>query len=156
MHVSSVPIHVSGIPLGYPYVIVQATVQNPSTFNGLHLKNVNYLVFVNSTSQAFNPPATGSTQIASFSSQVEKSIPPVNNMNITYAFQINPVIVSPLQTFLETHNSTTDLVTYVSVTLYFLSSVGTYTIPFCYQLPQNVFTICPPTLTAVSRGPSGG
>jgi hypothetical protein len=151
-----VTFHLDGTPLGYPYLILTASVYNPASFNGLYLNDATYGIFVNSTSQTFNPNATGSTQVAYTDATIQHIIPGTKSLNLTISLQVLPQIKDELNAFLNAHKNR-DLVTYVGANLYLHSAYATsYSNYYCYQLPEKVFSICPPRFTLVSRGPGGG
>lgn len=154
LQVDSVTFHLDGAPLGYPYLIVTASVYNPASFNGLYLNDVTYGIFVNSTSQAF-PSATGSTQVAYADTTIHRIIPGSKSLNLTFSLQVNPQIKDDLRRFLNAHNQT-DLVTYVGADLYLHTVYATsYSNTYCYQLPEKIFSLCPPRYTVVGRAPTG-
>jgi hypothetical protein len=139
LHVSNVFFHLDGQPLGYPFVVVAALVHNPSGFDGITLAYANYSVFVNSTSQPFN--VQGSSEVGMRDFPINQRIPQVGSLNLTKSFEILLDTKDQLSSFLNMTQS--NLIYFVGVTLYFQSTFGRYSIPFCYELPSNMFTICP-------------
>lgn len=148
LHVSNAIFHPENNTQRAPYVAILASVYNPAGYDQLFLSDSNYGVWVNSTGEAFNPPSTGSTEVGLGNSPIQHIIPGGGTLNISYDLPMIPSIVVPLHIFLNGHNRT-DLVTYVGVTLYFQSTFGRFSVPYCYLLPSNVFTDCPPPIEGV-------
>lgn len=147
MHVSSVAFHLDGQPLGHPYLIVAATVNNPGTYGGLRLTQIGYNVFVDSSNESFI--VQDSSAVAQTVIPYQGMIPAQGSLNVTNGLTPITDVVSQLQPFLDRHNQT-DLIEYVGLNLYFHSVYGNLSVPFCYRLPENRLTICP-----APRGPSG-
>ena len=144
LQVSQPNFHLDNGTLGYPYVVVPASVQNPSSYGGLYLTGANFGVFVNSTTEAFYPLVTRSEEVALSYKEVQNNVPAGSGLNLTFAVPIITSIVTPLHDFLNNHNSTSGtLITWIQVTLYFRSTYGPFNVGYCYQQPGNVSTICP-------------
>jgi len=152
LHIDRVTFNLGQNSVGYPYVAVFASVHNSAPFNGLMLSDANYGVYVNSTTEPFN--VHGSSEVGMSDSAFQRIIPGAGSLNMTYTFQILIDTNATLTLFLNKH--TTDLVKFVGVTLYFWSSFGRYSIPYCYQLPENILTICPPPRAAERGGAGAG
>lgn len=152
LRISSVAIHPDN-STGFPSVAIQASVFNPASYNGLRPIQAGYAVWVNSTSETFDP-GTGSTMIAQTTSSFDKPIPATGRLDLSFNVSILSAVVTPLRSFLGRHNM--DQVTNVQITLYFQSTYGKFIIPYCYLLPGQVLVpVCPPVLEAVSHRPGG-
>ncbi len=123
-------------------VIVQAAIRNPTGFNGMGLVSVIYVVQVNSTSEPFQ--GLGGLGVASGTVSYEAKnllIPPQGSLNITVVLSPPAEIVDSLKTFVNNHQS--DLEKFAAITIIVPSSFGRVLLPYCYQLPQHMFTTCP-------------
>jgi len=147
LRVSNVQFHLDGQPLGFPYLIVAATVFGPERYNDLTLSQLGFNVFVDSTNESF--AVQDSSAVAQTVFVTQDRIPLGDSLNITTAVGLISDVITPLHDYLDRHNQT-NLVTFVGVTLYFRSVYGSLSIPYCYQLPGNILTQCPPP-----RGPNG-
>jgi len=144
LKVSQPDFHLDNGTLGYPYVVVLASVHNPSSYGELYLSGANFGVFVNSTTEAFYPLVTRSEEVALSYREVQNNVPARSGLNLTFAVPIIISIVSPLHDFLNNHNATSGtLITWTQVTLYFRSTYGPFNVGYCYQQPGNVSTVCP-------------
>src|SRR5881296_1033258 len=144
LQVQKLTIQTDNGTLGYPHVIIAASIYNPSQYGGLFITDANYEVFVNSTSVAFTSPLH-SEEVAIQDRQILANAPARASLNITFVFALVAAAVPALRDFLSVHNSTSDLVTYVGVTIYLKSSYGRFSLPYCYLQPGNILTSCPPT-----------
>ncbi len=152
VYIENVTFHLDTTALGYAFVTVRASVDNPGDFNGLRVTDANYAVFVNSTSQSFS--VQGSTIIGMSDFTIQKTVPSRRSLNITVPLPLLSDVVSPLKTFISTHQA--DLVTFVGVTLFLDSSYGRLSIPYCYEIPGPVFAVCPPARPPPRGGFGGG
>ena len=104
LQVSQPDFHLDNGTLGYPYVVVLASVHNPSSYGELYLSGANFGVFVNSTTEAFYPLVTRSEEVALSYREVQNNVPARSGLNLTFAVPIIISIVSPLHDFLNNHN----------------------------------------------------
>jgi len=125
--------------------IIYATLRNPTNFEGIRLWSVRYVVFVNSSSENFSPQ--GGMDASEFGvrevsfEQGERTIPRNGVLNITYVLSPHPDVVEPLKAFYSEHSA--EMREFVGITLVLTSSFGFIEVPHCYDLPSNVFTLCP-------------
>ena len=133
-----------------PVAVLKAYVNNPSSF-GFNIQSISYQAFVNSTTMSFS--VQGSTEVGSTFIPGARNILPRSNLNISTTIRINSDTVAPLKDFLSHHPN--DLVTFVGVTLLIESSYITAHVPYCYQMPSQTLTICPP-VRVVGGGGGGG
>ena len=152
LYIGGVAFRLDGQGLGYPYIIVEASLRNPLNYNGLSLSGVNYAVFVNSTSETF--AVMGSSEIANSVRGFQLQIPAGGSLNITITLSVLSDTVDPLRIFLNKHQ--TDLTTLIGTTLYFDSVYGTFSVPYCYQFPGNTIVFCPSSRTSGTGAFGGG
>jgi len=71
LRVSNVQFHLDGQPLGFPYLIVAATVFGPERYNDLTLSQLGFNVFVDSTNESFAVQDSSAVAQTVFVTQLE-------------------------------------------------------------------------------------
>lgn len=124
-----------------PSIVVYASVRNPTGYAGLKIESVTYTVFVNSTSDPSGPVGAGSGTTSYASNP--PNIPPNNDFNITTT--IPPyTVLGNFTTFVVAHAEVQQR--FVSIIVVLLSPFGLIQVPYCYEFPRRIFTICPSLL----------
>src|SRR6058998_2628064 len=83
LHVSDIGFHLDGKPLGYPYLIVSASIYNPAGYNGLRVSQLGYNIFVDSLNESF--AVQSSSAVVQRVLVKQDTIPPRGSLNITTA-----------------------------------------------------------------------
>ena len=138
-YVGGVSFHLDGQPLGYPYLIVVASLHNPNSYSGLSISGASIAVFVSSPNEDFN--VSGSSEVSNNPRGINRIIVGGSTLNITSTFLIHPNAINPLRNFLGNHTS--DLIYYVGVDVFLSSVYKTLDIPYCYEFPGNIIASCP-------------
>ena len=146
--------HFENQSLGYPFVRITATLQNPTRFNGIQVNYIVYQLFVDSSSHNESfliraPDVKGQLSVPEASSEigvygfaVQQSVLPMKSLNITANVPLLADAVDPLKSFIQTHNQS-NMATYVEARVYMNSVYGAFVNDLCYEEPSNVSTVCP-------------
>lgn len=158
LRVGSLTFRFDVLPTSDSFVTVNASLSNPSGTSNLVLRAATYVVFVDPA----NFSAQGSSEVGVHTRDFNVSsgrVPTQGILDLSYTFILFPDLTSSpqsiLQSYVNSHNQT-GLITYVQITLYFLSSYGRLGNNYCYALPSNTIQICPEPRSPVTGKAPGG
>ena len=135
-----------------PSVLVQASLGNPSGLSGIKLEDITYDVFANSTTTTF--AYIGNSEIGKTVTFADQTIPIQGTMNITRSVPVFSEVRLALQNFTNSQGANFRII--AGITLSLSSPFGPFDIPYCYEMPGQTLTLCPPTRTYVPPSTAAG
>ena len=140
---SSTPVlHLDNQSLGYPFVLVQATLKNPTGYSSIYVTFVTLTVYVASEGNDTSFQVAGSPEVAQTGFSIGQSLGSQKSLNASQVVPLFTDVLSSLKGFLSNHPS--DAVTFVQAEVHMSSIYGPFSNTYCYSYPGDALTVCPP------------